>query len=83
MLNLFGSALSFIVFTQQYLNFQEKILLLHCSGCSRHVHPGCLTPPWTGVLTDDWSCYTCKKLEGEENEQDAHVADFSQRYVCV
>ncbi|XP_052151662.1 protein FORGETTER 1-like [Oryza glaberrima] len=59
---------------------EEKTLLLHCSGCSRHVHPGCLTPPWTGVLTDDWSCYTCKKLEGEENEQDAHVADFSQRY---
>ncbi|KAL5214680.1 hypothetical protein ABZP36_003832 [Zizania latifolia] len=58
---------------------EEKSLLLHCSGCSRHVHPNCLTPPWTGILTDDWSCYTCKKL-GDENEQDAHVADFSQRY---
>uniref|UniRef100_J3L7M9 Uncharacterized protein n=1 Tax=Oryza brachyantha TaxID=4533 RepID=J3L7M9_ORYBR len=57
----------------------EKSPLLHCSGCSRHVHPGCLTPPWTGILTDDWSCCTCNKLEGEENEQDAHVADFSQR----
>ncbi|KAG8066204.1 hypothetical protein GUJ93_ZPchr0004g38165 [Zizania palustris] len=59
---------------------EEKSLLLHCSGCSRHVHPNCLTPPWTGILTDDWSCYTCKKLGGDENEQDAHVADFSQRY---
>ncbi|KAL5216267.1 hypothetical protein ABZP36_007668 [Zizania latifolia] len=59
---------------------EEEGLLLHCSGCSRHVHPNCLTPPWTGILTDDWSCYTCKKLEGDENEQDAHVADFSQRY---
>ncbi|TVU15826.1 hypothetical protein EJB05_39365 [Eragrostis curvula] len=59
---------------------EEKSLLLHCSGCSRHVHPNCLTPPWTGMLTDDWSCYTCKMEEGEEEEQDAHVADFSKRY---
>ncbi|XP_062226679.1 protein FORGETTER 1-like isoform X2 [Phragmites australis] len=59
---------------------EEKSLLLHCSGCCRHVHPNCLTPPWTGMMTDDWSCYTCKMVEGEEEEQDAHVADFSKRY---
>jgi len=59
---------------------EEKSLLLHCSGCSRHVHPNCLTPPWTGMLTDDWACYTCKIVEDEEIEQDAHVADFSKRY---
>ncbi|CAN6236195.1 unnamed protein product [Urochloa humidicola] len=59
---------------------EEKSLLLHCSGCSRHVHPSCLTPPWTGMMTDDWACYTCKIVEDEEKEQDAHVADFSKRY---
>ncbi|KAL6843730.1 hypothetical protein ACP4OV_026301 [Aristida adscensionis] len=58
---------------------EEESLLLHCSGCSRHVHPNCLTPPWTGIITDDWSCYTCKMV-GEEEEQDVHVADFSKRY---
>ncbi|WVZ87057.1 LOW QUALITY PROTEIN: hypothetical protein U9M48_033752 [Paspalum notatum var. saurae] len=59
---------------------EEKSLLLHCSGCSRHVHPSCLTPPWTGMMTDDWACYTCKIIEDEEKEQDANVADFSKRY---
>ncbi|KAG8043407.1 hypothetical protein GUJ93_ZPchr0458g22878, partial [Zizania palustris] len=32
---------------------EEEGLLLHCSGCAQHVHPNCLTPPWTGILTDD------------------------------
>jgi len=32
------------------------------------------------MLTDDWACYTCKIVEDEEIEQDAHVADFSKRY---
>ncbi|XP_066343791.1 protein FORGETTER 1-like isoform X1 [Miscanthus floridulus] len=59
---------------------EEKSLLLHCSGCSRHVHPNCLTPPWTGMITDDWACYTCKIVEDEEKEQDVHVADCSKRY---
>jgi hypothetical protein len=59
---------------------EEKSLLLNCSGCSLRVHPSCLTPPWTGMLTDDWSCYSCKKVEGQEEEHDANVADFSKRY---
>ncbi|KAG2568646.1 hypothetical protein PVAP13_7NG407100 [Panicum virgatum] len=59
---------------------EEESLLLHCSGCSRHVHPSCLMPPWTGMMTDDWTCYTCKVVEDEEIEQDANVADFSKRY---
>ncbi|EMS67852.1 Protein strawberry notch-like protein 1 [Triticum urartu] len=59
---------------------EEKSLLLNCSGCSLRVHPSCLTPPWTGMLTDDWSCYSCKKIEGQEMEHDANVADFSKRY---
>ncbi|CAM0902689.1 unnamed protein product [Alopecurus aequalis] len=59
---------------------EEKSLLLNCSGCSLRVHPSCLTPPWTGMLTDDWSCYSCKKVEGQELEHDANVADFSKRY---
>ncbi|AQK46021.1 RING/FYVE/PHD zinc finger superfamily protein [Zea mays] len=59
---------------------EEQSLLLHCSGCSRHVHPHCLTPPWTGTITDDWACYTCKIVEDEEKKQDAHVADCLKRY---
>ncbi|KAI5011295.1 hypothetical protein ZWY2020_013432 [Hordeum vulgare] len=62
---------------------EEKSLLLNCSGCSLRVHPSCLTPPWTGMLTDDWSCYSCKKIEGQEMEHDANIADFSKRYVSA
>ncbi|AQK46025.1 RING/FYVE/PHD zinc finger superfamily protein [Zea mays] len=62
---------------------EEQSLLLHCSGCSRHVHPHCLTPPWTGTITDDWACYTCKIVEDEEKKQDAHVADCLKRCVFV
>lgn len=57
--------------------------MLHCSGCSRHVHPNCLTPPWTGIITDDWACYTCKIVEDDEKEQDIHVADCSKRCIFV
>jgi len=32
------------------------------------------------MMTDDWTCYTCKVVEDEEIEQDANVADFSKRY---
>jgi len=72
-----------VKFSLQYLIYQEKSLLLHCSGCSRHVHPNCLTPPWTGMITDDWACYTCKIVEDEEKEQDVHVADCSKRCIFV
>lgn len=38
-----------------------------------HVHPGCLIPPWTGMLADDWSCYSCKeKVESYFKERCLH-----------
>jgi hypothetical protein len=60
---------------------EEKSLLLQCSSCATRVHPGCPVPPWTGMLTDDWSCYTCKeKVEGYFKERDAYIAGLSKRY---
>jgi hypothetical protein len=64
------------------LSFQEKSLLLQCSSCATRVHPGCPIPPWTGMLTDDWSCYTCKeKVESYFKERDAYIAGLSKRYL--
>uniref|UniRef100_J3MRB3 PHD-type domain-containing protein n=1 Tax=Oryza brachyantha TaxID=4533 RepID=J3MRB3_ORYBR len=60
---------------------EEKTALLHCTGCAAHVHPGCLIPPWTGMITDDWSCYSCKeKLESYFKERDAYITELSKRY---
>jgi hypothetical protein len=56
-------------------------MLLHCTGCAAHVHPGCLIPPWTGMLADDWSCYSCKeKVESYFKERDAYITELSKRY---
>ncbi|KAL6659053.1 hypothetical protein ACP70R_003093 [Stipagrostis hirtigluma subsp. patula] len=68
--------------TCQICNTEEgKSLLLYCSVCATRVHPRCLTPPWTGMVTDDWSCYGCKeKVEGYFKERDAYLAELSKRY---
>lgn len=59
---------------------QEKNLLLYCSVCAARVHPGCLTPPWTETLTDDWSCHSCKeKVENYFKERDAYLTELSKR----
>ncbi|KAK1609385.1 hypothetical protein QYE76_033058 [Lolium multiflorum] len=60
---------------------EEKSLLLQCSSCATRVHPGCPIPPWTGLLTEDWSCYACKeKLECYFKERDAYITGLSKRY---
>uniref|UniRef100_A0A0D9X5G9 PHD-type domain-containing protein n=1 Tax=Leersia perrieri TaxID=77586 RepID=A0A0D9X5G9_9ORYZ len=65
----------------QICNTEEKTMLLHCTGCAAHVHPGCLIPPWTGMITDDWSCYSCKeKVESYFKERDAYITELSKRY---
>ncbi|KAG0522949.1 hypothetical protein BDA96_07G081700 [Sorghum bicolor] len=60
---------------------EDKSLLLYCSICASRVHPGCLTPPWTEIVTDDWSCYGCKeKVESYLKERDAYLTELSKRY---
>lgn len=60
---------------------EEKKLLLRCSCCGRLVHPTCLVPPWTDILPDDWSCYSCKEKTDEYfKARDAYVAELLKRY---
>ncbi|KAF0899526.1 hypothetical protein E2562_020008 [Oryza meyeriana var. granulata] len=60
---------------------EKKTMLLHCTGCTTHVHPGCLIPPWTGMVMDDWSCYSCKeKVQGYFKERDSYITELSKRY---
>ncbi|XP_042392351.1 protein FORGETTER 1-like isoform X2 [Zingiber officinale] len=60
---------------------EDKKLLLRCSCCARLVHPGCLVPPWTDLVSDDWSCYSCKEKTDEYfHARDAYVAELMKRY---
>ncbi|XP_064935454.1 protein FORGETTER 1-like isoform X1 [Musa acuminata AAA Group] len=65
-------------------NEEEKKLLLRCSCCARLVHPGCLVPPWTDLVSDDWSCYSCKEKTDEYlKARDAYVAELLKRYEAA
>lgn len=59
-------------------------MLLRCSCCARLVHPGCLVPPWTDLVSDDWSCYSCKEKTDEYfKARDAYVAELMKRYRII
>ncbi|XP_073000947.1 LOW QUALITY PROTEIN: protein FORGETTER 1 [Typha latifolia] len=63
---------------------EEKKMLLRCSCCSRLVHPACLVPPWTEVVSDDWSCHSCKEKTDEYfKARDAYIAELSKRYEAA
>ncbi|XP_008791000.1 protein FORGETTER 1 isoform X1 [Phoenix dactylifera] len=63
---------------------EEKKLLLRCSCCGRLVHPACLVPPWTDILPDDWSCYSCREKTNEYfKARDAYVAELLKRYEAA
>nr|CAD1823189.1 unnamed protein product [Ananas comosus var. bracteatus] len=63
---------------------EERKLLLCCSCCGRLVHPACLVPPWTDVMPDDWSCYSCKEQTDEYSKKmDTYLADLLKRYEAA
>ncbi|XP_074572965.1 protein FORGETTER 1 [Curcuma longa] len=63
---------------------EDKKLLLRCSCCARLVHPGCLVPPWTDLVSDDWSCYSCKEKTDEYfKARDVYVAELMKRYEAA
>ncbi|XP_020401317.1 protein FORGETTER 1 isoform X1 [Zea mays] len=60
---------------------EEKNSLFCCCICASRVHPGCLTPPSTDIVNDDWSCYGCKeKVKSYLKERDAYLTELSKRY---
>jgi hypothetical protein len=62
------------------MSFQEKNSLFCCCICASRVHPGCLTPPSTDIVNDDWSCYGCKeKVKSYLKERDAYLTELSKR----
>ncbi|KAJ6432365.1 hypothetical protein OIU84_019581 [Salix udensis] len=55
--------------------------LLQCSCCGQLVHPSCLVPPVTDVVSEDWSCHSCKeKTEEFLQQQHAYLVELTKRY---
>lgn len=58
--------------------------LLQCSCCGQLVHPTCLDPPMTDLVSVDWSCSSCED-KTEENLQArlASLAELTKRFLFV
>ncbi|XP_042027486.1 protein FORGETTER 1-like isoform X1 [Salvia splendens] len=59
----------------------ERKKLLQCSCCSQLVHPACLVPPVVEVISEDWSCYSCKeKTEEFLRARQVYYEELLKRY---
>ncbi|XP_021692563.2 protein FORGETTER 1 isoform X3 [Hevea brasiliensis] len=60
---------------------EERKKLLQCSCCGQLVHPACLVPPITDLVSEDWSCYSCKEKTDEFFQaRQVYLAELLKRY---
>ncbi|KAK9269142.1 hypothetical protein L1049_000911 [Liquidambar formosana] len=60
---------------------EERKKLLHCSCCGQLVHPSCLVPPMIDIVSEDWSCHSCKEKTDEYLQaRHAYLAELLKRY---
>ncbi|KAL5731294.1 udp-glycosyltransferase [Ranunculus cassubicifolius] len=60
---------------------EERKKLLRCSLCGLLVHPACVMPPVVGLVTEKWSCYSCKEQTDDFRQaRRAYLADLLKRY---
>ncbi|KAK1280548.1 hypothetical protein QJS04_geneDACA014302 [Acorus gramineus] len=65
-------------------NEGDKRKLLCCSCCGQLVHPSCLEPPMTELVSEDWSCHTCKEKTDEYIQaRHAYMAELLKRYEAA
>ncbi|PON79909.1 Protein strawberry notch [Trema orientale] len=63
---------------------EERKKLLQCSCCGRLVHPACLVPPMTDVVSGDWSCHSCnEKTEEYLQARHAYITELLKRYEAA
>lgn len=55
--------------------------LLRCSCCGQLFHPSCLVPPVVDLVSEDWSCHSCKEKTDEYVQaRNVYVAELLKRY---
>ncbi|PON32790.1 Protein strawberry notch, partial [Parasponia andersonii] len=63
---------------------EERKKLLQCSCCGRLVHPACLVPPMTDLVSGDWSCHSCnEKTEEYLQARHAYITELLKRYEAA
>lgn len=63
---------------------EERKKLLRCSCCGQLVHPTCLQPPITELVSEDWSCHSCKEKTDEFLQaRQVYLADLMKRYEAA
>ncbi|KDP27422.1 hypothetical protein JCGZ_20832 [Jatropha curcas] len=63
---------------------EERKKLLRCSCCGQLVHSTCLDPPITGLVSENWSCFSCKeKTEEFLQARQRYHAELSERYEAA
>ncbi|XP_050215928.1 protein FORGETTER 1 isoform X2 [Mercurialis annua] len=59
----------------------EMKKLIRCSCCEQLVHPACLVPPITDLVSEDWSCDSCKiKTDEYLQKKLLYDAELLKRY---
>ncbi|KAK9077668.1 hypothetical protein SSX86_006005 [Deinandra increscens subsp. villosa] len=62
----------------------ERKKLLQCSCCGQLVHPACVVPPETDVISSNWSCHSCKeKTEEYLQARHLYLAELLKRYEAA
>ncbi|XP_043807578.1 protein FORGETTER 1 isoform X2 [Manihot esculenta] len=63
---------------------EERKKLLRCSCCGQLVHPACLVPPITDIVSEEWSCYSCKEKTDEFFQaRQVYIAELLKRYEAA
>ncbi|PIA37650.1 hypothetical protein AQUCO_03000300v1 [Aquilegia coerulea] len=63
---------------------EERKKLLRCSCCGQLVHASCLVPPIIDMVTENWSCHSCKeKTDDFLQARRAYLAELLKRYEAA
>ncbi|KAI3414926.1 PHD-type domain-containing protein [Psidium guajava] len=58
--------------------------LLQCSCCGQLVHPACLVPPMEDIVSEEWSCHSCKqKTEEYLQARHVYIQELLKRYEAA
>ncbi|KAI6691687.1 hypothetical protein NL676_028515 [Syzygium grande] len=58
--------------------------LLQCSCCGQLVHPACLVPPMEDLVSEEWSCHSCKqKTEEYLQARHVYIQELLKRYEAA
>ncbi|KAL9269326.1 FORGETTER 1-like protein [Drosera capensis] len=59
----------------------DRKQMLRCSCCGKLVHPECLDPPVIDIMSEEWTCSSCKQKTDEYLlARQAYMKELTKRY---